>query len=180
VWIHLEAQTDVETLLQDMRPEDQQAEYARMMEVLGGAPQTALLLDVSRTPHSAQLVAVLVRRFAQQWPCALSDLRGGLYAAKAVPGWAERASRVGTESGRMGAWRRLLPVLRPQISPEQATVIARTHSEARGWTWLEPVTVQRTWRGWQVQTNVGSRGWSVWVEVDGWDGMVRQAAFWPR
>jgi hypothetical protein len=77
-------------------------------------------------------------------------------------------------------WRRVLPVLRPQISSEQATAIARTHSAARGWTWLEPVTVGRTWRGWQVQTNVGSRGCTVRVEVDGRDGTVRQAVFWPR
>jgi hypothetical protein len=180
VWIHLETQADVQTLLQDMRPEDQQLVYARMIEVLGGEPQTSVLLDVSRTPHSSQLVAVLVRHFAQHWPCALSDLREGIYAAEAVPAWAERASRIGRLGGRMGTWRRLLPVLRPRISPEQATVIARTRSEAHSWTWLEPVAVQRTWRGWQVQTNVGSRGCTVWVEVDGQDGTVRQAAFWPR
>jgi hypothetical protein len=71
-------------------------------------------------------------------------------------------------------------VLKRSITRSEAQAIARTHADARGWPWTEPVTVHRAFRAWRVCTNTGSRGGNVRVRVDAFSGEVRRSGFAPR
>jgi hypothetical protein len=72
------------------------------------------------------------------------------------------------------------------VKEEEAVAIARRHAEARGWTWLEPIAVQRRRRWfvgspfWEVRTNSRCIGVSIFVRIDERTRAIYYASFFPR
>jgi hypothetical protein len=65
------------------------------------------------------------------------------------------------------------------ITEQEAIERARRAAEASGWAWLEPVSAQRTGRGWEVFSNVLKRGGNVRVLVDRQSGEISGKGLQP-
>jgi hypothetical protein len=73
------------------------------------------------------------------------------------------------------------------MTSEEAMEAARRLAAERGWTWKQPVAVQRERRWilfgrttWFVRSNAHAKGQNVNVRLDARTGSVVQAAFAPR
>jgi hypothetical protein len=72
---------------------------------------------------------------------------------------------------RLGRW---LLIERMKLSREAAESVARVECERRGFAWVEPVRVYRSYGDWSVVTGADRRPHYVRIIVDGGTGEVRR------
>jgi hypothetical protein len=53
-------------VVEDIDPDDEQ-----LIRLLGGTPETAIVMEISSTPGSSKLALEFACRFAEQWPCVV-------------------------------------------------------------------------------------------------------------
>ena len=70
------------------------------------------------------------------------------------------------------------------LSKQEVIEIAKNAALQQNWTWLEPVSAERSWlsffRNWDIRTNADKKGTNIYVTIDGKNGKIIRKGFAPR
>ena len=70
------------------------------------------------------------------------------------------------------------------LSKQEVIEIAKKVALEQNWSWLEPVSVELSWRSlfhnWDIRTNADKRGANIYMTIDGRNGKIIRKGFAPR